>query len=88
MAELGQAVTRLDRILVRLVDIAELREWQPPFPDLAAAITQAKQVRGRQKAPVGDFGADRAHLRRMALAAAEILARLTDDEEASDVSSS
>ncbi len=84
VAELGRAVTRLDRMLERLVGIAELREWEPPYPNVAEAIAQAKRVRAQQLRLVGEFETDRAHLRRLAMAAEELLARLTDDGEASN----
>ncbi|MFE2289853.1 hypothetical protein [Streptomyces sp. NPDC059452] len=80
-AELSRAVTRLDRMLERLVAIAEFREWEPPYPSVQAAIVQAKAVRGQQPQVVGGFETDRAHLRLMAMAASDILARLIDDEE-------
>ncbi|WP_145497504.1 hypothetical protein [Streptomyces sp. CFMR 7] len=84
LAELGRAVTRLDRMLGRLVSIAERREWQPPYPDVAASIAQAKAVRSQQPYPVGKFKRDRAHLRQLAMAAEDLLTDLTDDEEVDD----
>lgn len=84
-AELGRSVTRLDRMLFRLVAIAREREWNPPYPSVAAAITRAECVRAKQKEPVGEFAADRAHLRRLAMAASDLLDLLADDDvEASD----
>lgn len=85
VAELGRSVTRLDRMLARLVAIAREREWTPPYPSVAGAIARAERVRARQKRPVGEFAADRAHLRRLAMAASDILDLLADDDvEASD----
>lgn len=82
VAELGQAVTRLDRLLGRLVDIAVQREWEPPFPNVADAIARAVQVRGQQPPmPTGEFEDVRAHLRRLALAADDLLTKLTEGEE-------
>ncbi|MGW1295871.1 DUF6415 family natural product biosynthesis protein [Streptomyces sp. NPDC002533] len=79
--ELCRAVTRLDRMLERLVTIAEFREWEPPYPKVETAITRAKAVRGQEPQPAGEFDANRAHLRRMAMAAADLLAPLIDDED-------
>lgn len=85
VAELGRSVTRLDRMLVRLVSIAREREWVAPYPSVEAAIARAERVRGRQKKPVGEIAADRAHLRRLAMAASDLLDLLADDDvEASD----
>ncbi|WP_261951649.1 DUF6415 family natural product biosynthesis protein [Streptomyces nigrescens] len=79
VAELGRCVTRLDRTLVRLVDIAREREWKPPYPNVAEAIARAEGVRAKQTAPVGEFTADRAHLRRLAMAASDLLDLLADE---------
>ncbi|MFJ5734719.1 DUF6415 family natural product biosynthesis protein [Streptomyces microflavus] len=80
LAELGRSVTRLDRMLSRLVDIARDREWKPPYPSVATAIARAERVRALQKMPVGEFAADRAHLRRLAMAASDLLDLLADDD--------
>ncbi|MGQ4490863.1 hypothetical protein ACN6LM_001751 [Streptomyces sp. SAS_281] len=85
MAELGRSVTRLDRILSRLVDIAREREWQPPYPNVAEAIAYAESVRAVHESPVGEFPADRAQLRRLAMAASDLVDLLADDDvEVSD----
>ncbi|MFI8872262.1 DUF6415 family natural product biosynthesis protein [Streptomyces sp. NPDC055243] len=85
VAELSRSVTRLDRMLFHLVAIAREREWNPPYPSVAAAIARAERVRAKQKKPVGEFAADRAHLRRLAMAASDLLDLLADDDvEASD----
>ncbi|MFJ2247487.1 hypothetical protein ACIQ9I_03005 [Streptomyces sp. NPDC094461] len=80
VARLGRSVTRLDRALGHIVDIAMEREWEPPYPNVAKAITRAKEVRAQQRRPVNEFGADRAHLRRLAMAADDLLSLLVDDE--------
>ncbi|QEU93366.1 hypothetical protein [Streptomyces kanamyceticus] len=80
VAEVGRRVTRLDRILVRLVGIAREREWKPPYPDVAEAIALAEGVRAKQQRPVGELVADRDHLRRLAMAASGLLDLLADDE--------
>lgn len=80
VAELGRCVTRLDRMLVHLVAIARDREWKPPYPNVARAIALAESVRANQKSPSGEFSVDRAHLRRLAMAASDLLDLLADDE--------
>ncbi|MGW7069462.1 hypothetical protein ACWGII_34065 [Streptomyces sp. NPDC054855] len=85
VAELGRSVTRLDRMLFHLVAIAREREWNPPYPSVAAAIARAECVRAKHKRPVGDFATDQTHLRRLAMAASDLLDLLADDDgEASD----
>lgn len=85
VAELGRAVTRLDRVLDRLVTIAQVREWEPPYPNVAKVIARAVDVRAQQPCLVGEFDADRAHLRRLAMAADDLLGLLADDDvEVSD----
>ncbi|MEV7279740.1 hypothetical protein [Streptomyces sp. NPDC093111] len=81
VAEVGRALTRLDRMLDRLVVIAKKREWVPPYPNLAAVIARAVAVRAQQPRPVGDFARDRAHLRRLAMSAADLLGLLTENGE-------
>ncbi|MFB7500394.1 DUF6415 family natural product biosynthesis protein [Streptomyces sp. NPDC056161] len=73
--ELGRSMTRLDRLLGQLVEIARDRAW-PSYPDVTAAVTRAESLRGRE--PVGEFVADRAHLRLLAMAASELLDHIDD----------
>ncbi|MCN9240721.1 hypothetical protein NGF19_07905 [Streptomyces sp. RY43-2] len=82
VAELGGAVLRLDQILERLVNVAQDREWKPPYPNVADAIARAKRVRAQRPLIVGEFKADRGQLRRLAMAADDLLGRLTGDGEA------
>ncbi|MEU4028074.1 hypothetical protein [Streptomyces anulatus] len=83
--ELGRELMRLDRMLGRIVEIAQVREWEPPYPNVEEAIQQAQNVRIEQRHPKGEFMADRAHLRRLAMAADDLLVLLLDDDaEASD----
>ncbi|MEU7017242.1 hypothetical protein [Streptomyces sp. NPDC046385] len=76
VAELGRAVTRLERMLDRLITIAKRREWMPPYPNVAEAIVRAEAAREQHRTPVGDYTTDRAHLRHLAMAAADLLAPL------------
>lgn len=84
VAEVGRALTRLDRMLDRLVIIAKKREWMPPYPNLEGAIARAVTVRAQQPRPVGDFTRDRAHLRRLAMAATDLLGLLTENGEGAE----
>ncbi|MYV68257.1 hypothetical protein GT043_20440 [Streptomyces sp. SID2131] len=84
VAEVGRALTRLDRMLDRLVVIAKKREWMPPYPNLEGAIARAVAVRAQQPQPAGDFARDRAHLRRLAMAAADLRGLLTEDGEGAE----
>lgn len=84
VARLGRSLTRLDRELGHLVDIAHEREWEPPYPNVAEAIARAKVVRAQQLGPVNEFGSDRAHLRRLAMAADDLLSLLVEAEVADD----
>lgn len=81
VAELGRDITRLERMLDRLVEVAQEREWMPPYPNVADAIAQAEAVRGQQDGPTGKFGADLGHLRRLARVTNELRGRLAGDEE-------
>ncbi|WP_435970216.1 hypothetical protein [Streptomyces sp. Qhu_M48] len=76
VAEMGRAVTRLDRMLDRLISIAKKREWMPPYPDVAGAVARAEAARKQHRTPVGDYITDRAHLRHLAMAAADLLGSL------------
>ncbi|MFC8009826.1 hypothetical protein [Streptomyces cinereoruber] len=76
VAEVGRAVTRLDRTVARLISIAKKREWMPPYPNVAGVVALAEAVRERHGVPAGDFITDRAHLRHLAMAAADLLAAL------------
>ncbi|MGM9336069.1 hypothetical protein [Streptomyces murinus] len=82
VVRVGRDVTRLDRLLGRLVHIAEERQWQAPFPNVEGAIAQAKQVRAHRPLLVGELTADRGRLRLLAMAAADLLDRLATNEEA------
>ncbi|MFJ5875349.1 hypothetical protein ACIQD1_11580 [Streptomyces sp. NPDC093088] len=84
MAEVGRALTRLDRMLARLIVIAKKREWMPPYPNLEGAIARAVAVRALQPHPVGDFARDRARLRRLAMAAADLRGLLAEDGEGAE----
>ncbi|MGW4490864.1 hypothetical protein [Streptomyces sp. NPDC004376] len=79
--ELGCAVTRLDRTLGQLVEIAKSRLGTPPSLDAGLVILRANDVRSGQRCPLGDFKGDLAHLRRLAMAAADLLDLLGDEEE-------
>lgn len=79
-AMLGCAVTRLDRMLGRLVTIAQEREWEPPFPNVAEPVARASALRSHYPWPTGEFAADQAHLRLLAMAAVDLLDVLSDDE--------
>ncbi|MFJ8301120.1 hypothetical protein ACIQ9R_35195 [Streptomyces sp. NPDC094447] len=76
VAEVGRAVTRLDRMVARLISIAKRREWIPPYPNVVGVVVFAEAVREQHGIPVGDFITDRAHLRHLAMAAADLLAVL------------
>lgn len=78
--ELGCAVTRLDQTLGQLVNIAKSRLEPPPsLGDLA--VRRANDVRSAQPCPVGEFKDDLAHLRRLAMAASDLLDLLSDEED-------
>ncbi|MEW2134662.1 hypothetical protein [Streptomyces sp. NPDC005435] len=79
--ELGCAVTRLDRTLGQLVNIAKSRLETPPSLDIDLAIRRANDVRSTQPRPVGEFKGDLAHLRRLAMAASDLLDLLSDEED-------
>ncbi|MFE0772260.1 hypothetical protein [Streptomyces sp. NPDC058861] len=81
VAEVGRDITRLERMLGQLVTTAQVWEWEPPYPNVADAIAQAEAVRGQQAGPTGKFGADLAHLRRLARVTDELLGRLAVEEE-------
>ncbi|MGZ0198906.1 hypothetical protein ACNFR7_01570 [Streptomyces sp. RM1] len=78
-AELGRALTRLTRILGRLVRIAEDREWEPPYPDLAGSLARARTVLAEAPLITGNFDVDRGRLRRLAIAAEDLLSLLSDE---------
>ncbi|MGW2305456.1 DUF6415 family natural product biosynthesis protein [Streptomyces sp. NPDC001809] len=75
VAELGRAVTRLERMLHQLTSIAKEREWMPPYPDVMDVIVRAETVL-RQQTRSGDFSTGRAYLRHLAMVAADLLAPL------------
>ncbi|MYQ48774.1 hypothetical protein GTW40_27710 [Streptomyces sp. SID4985] len=79
--ELGCAVTRLDRTLGQLVGIAKSRLGTPPSLDVGLVILRANDVRSAQLCPVGEFKDDLAHLRRLAMAASDLLDLLSDEED-------
>ncbi|WP_442737938.1 hypothetical protein ACQUSN_07465 [Streptomyces pseudogriseolus] len=79
LAELGRALTRLTRILGRLVSIAEDREWEPPYPNLADSLARARTVLAEDPLITGNFEIDRGRLRRLAIAAEDLLSLLSDE---------
>ncbi|MEV7288338.1 hypothetical protein AB0O01_27965 [Streptomyces sp. NPDC093252] len=81
VAELGRCLTRSDRILGQLVRIARERMGGlgAPVPALADAVARAEGVRAGWTRPMGEFMDDRAHLRRLALAASDLLDVVSDD---------
>ncbi|WP_432114713.1 hypothetical protein [Streptomyces sp. S1] len=81
VAKLGRDITHLERMLGHLVKTAQVREWEAPYPNVADAIAQAEAVQGQQVGPTGKFGADLAHLRRLARVTDELLGRLAVEEE-------
>ncbi|MFE4666025.1 hypothetical protein ACFRI7_10120 [Streptomyces sp. NPDC056716] len=82
VAELGRCLTRLDRILGELVCIARERMCGlgAPVPALAEAVARAEGLRAGWTRPVGEFVDDRVHLRRLALAASDLLDVVSDDD--------
>ncbi|MFD8912757.1 hypothetical protein [Streptomyces sp. NPDC059575] len=81
--ELGCSVTRLDRMLGQLVEIAKSRLGTPPRVDIGLVVMRADGLRSAQPYPVGEFTADLAHLRRLAMAASDLLDLLSDAEDGS-----
>lgn len=79
--DLCRAITRLDRMLAQLVAIAQDREWEFPYPTVAAPIARANGLRAQRPQLTGELVADRTHLRRLALVALELLDALSDDTE-------
>ncbi|MFI9391907.1 hypothetical protein ACIG53_13600 [Streptomyces bauhiniae] len=79
--ELGRSVTRLDRMVGQLIDIAKSRMENPPRLDIGLAVDRTEDLRAQQSCPVGEFTADLAHLRRLAMAASDLLDLLSDEDE-------
>ncbi|NEC21826.1 hypothetical protein [Streptomyces parvus] len=77
---LGRSVTRLDRMLGHLVSIAEEREWEPPYPNVADLINRGRALRLQTPCTPREFTASQAHLRLMAMVALDLLDELSDDE--------
>lgn len=67
----------LHRILGQLANIARQRAGRMPGPELGEAIMRADRLRAR---PVPEDAVDRVHLRRLALAAAEMMDLLALEE--------
>lgn len=72
---LGRRIEHLRRTLDQLVNIAGHRD---STPELDEATSRAWDLGGQM--PVGDFTGNQAYLRRMALAALELLDLLSNDE--------
>ncbi|MEU3973407.1 hypothetical protein [Streptomyces bacillaris] len=80
-ADLSRAVTRLDRMLGHLVNIAQEREWEYPYPNVAESIDRAQALRSQRPQLTGEFATDQVRLRRMAMVALDLLDALSDDEQ-------
>ncbi|MET8694138.1 hypothetical protein ABZV65_16575 [Streptomyces bauhiniae] len=79
--ELGCTVTRLDRTLGQLVNVAKSRLGTLSSLDAGPVILRANDVRSAQLFPVGEFTRDLAHLRRLAMVASDLLDLLGDEED-------